>query len=243
MKKFGRYLLLLFLIGFLAQCGSDPSNQDLIETSADENSPELLKGKSFSPDRVCQQTLYYDHLIMTPIIEGCKKATKSQLSQVNKGNAKKDKFLTQCYDQTENSCWCDQLIRPNPVSIATFHCTYGKDQVHQLINPSESTWKHAFEAVKIIQDLEDMNLQAEIIYNWWRPEPYNKNVEGSASRHPFGTSVDVRFVSKSVQNKVFSELCKMRRRGRLRAIGYYGSPSIHMGIGDRSANTWGKACP
>ena len=94
-----------------------------------------------------------------------------------------------------------------------------------------------------MEEFEDQDLHTEIIYNWWRPEPYNKNVGGSATRHPFGTSIDVRFRSKSIQNKAFSELCKMRKNGRVRAIGYYASTALHFGIGDARANTWGKACP
>ncbi|NQZ19413.1 MAG: hypothetical protein HRT44_09185 [Bdellovibrionales bacterium] len=154
------------------------------------------------------------------------------MKQVNDGNAKKDQFLAACYTETNNSCWCDQLIRPNPQSIDTFRCTYGDEQVHQFIHPDEDTWMYAFEAVKIVEDLEEMQINTQIIYNWWRPEPYNKNVGGSATRHPFGTAVDVRFETKDMQNKAFDEMCKMRKQGRIRAIGYYASSAIHIGVGD-----------
>lgn len=49
--------------------------------------------------------------------------------------------------------------------------------------------------------------------------------------------------NNSEANKIFNELCKMRRQGRLRAIGHYGSASLHIGVGDRVANTWRKSCP
>jgi hypothetical protein len=42
--------------------------------------------------------------------------------------------------------------------------------------------------------------------------------------------------------KAFSQLCKWRAQGRLRAVGYYGSTGLHFGIGDKTANTWGKSC-
>ena len=191
----------------------------------------------------CLQSLYYDQLQPIFPSASCQKANTTQIKQVNQGNMKRDKFLVNCYKATGRSCWCDQLVRPNPSSINTFHCTYGKDQVHQLIHPDESTWKYAYEAVKIVEELQASKIETQIIYNWWRPEPYNKNVGGAAGRHPFGTSIDVRFKTKNMQNSAFARLCKMRSKGRIRAIGYYASTAIHFGVGDSKANTWGKACP
>lgn len=174
---------------------------------------------------------------------GCVRANSSQIEQVTRGNRKKSEFLAACSNATGGSAWCNQLVRPNPSSVNTFRCTYGSELPHQLIHPDESTWKHAFAAVNIIKDLTGRGMKVCQIYNWWRPEPYNNNVGGAAGRHPYGTSVDVRFCSNSDANKAFSELCKMRRAGRLRAIGHYGSSALHLGIGDRVANTWGKSCP
>lgn len=173
---------------------------------------------------------------------GCRKASSNQLARVNLGNTKKQSFLDECRAATASSPWCQQLIRPNPDSLSTFKCTYGQAQVHQLINPDISTWKFPIEAVKIIQDLERKNIAVCLIYNWWRPEPYNANVGGAAGRHPFGTSIDVRFCSMPDMEKGFKELCKMRRAGRVRAVGYYGSTALHFGVGDQLGNTWGKAC-
>jgi hypothetical protein len=82
-----------------------------------------------------------------------------------------------------------------------------------------------------------------LIYNWWRPEPYNKNVGGAPGRHPFGTSVDVRMETMSDMETAFVQLCKWRKAGELRAVGYYGSTALHFGIGDHTGNTWGKDCP
>jgi hypothetical protein len=172
----------------------------------------------------------------------CAKASDSQISFINKGNAKKDVFLQECARQTGGSAWCAQLIRPNPSSISTFRCTYGNDQVHQLIHPHEGTWKNAFEAVRLVQELEQKGLRVCQIYNWWRPEPYNANVGGAAGRHPFAASVDVRFCSNADANRGFDELCKLRRKGRLRAIGHYGTSALHFGVGDKTANTWGRTC-
>jgi hypothetical protein len=174
---------------------------------------------------------------------GCQSANAQQLLMINLGNQKRDALLSQCYAQTNNSRWCDQLVRPNPSSIGTFRCTYGTNQVHQLIHPDESTWKNAIAAVQLIKDLEAKGIRACEIYNWWRPEPYNNNVGGAAGRHPFGTSVDVRMCSDREAILAFSELCKYRKQGRIRAIGYYGSSSLHFGVGDHVANTWGKSCP
>lgn len=173
----------------------------------------------------------------------CKKATSAQISVVNQGNAKKDTFLQQCARETGGSSWCAQLIRPNPNSISVFQCTYGNSQVHQLIHPNTGTWKNAIKAVLLIQELEQKGLRVCQIYNWWRPEPYNKNVGGAAGRHPFATSVDVRFCSNADADRGFTELCKYRKQGRIRAIGHYGTSALHFGIGDSAGNTWGKTCP
>jgi hypothetical protein len=97
--------------------------------------------------------------------------------------------------------------------------------------------------VKLVTELEAKGIRVYQIYNWWRPEPYNANVGGAAGRHPYGTSVDVRMASMGDMEKAFSQLCKWRSQGRLRAVGYYGSTGLHFGIGDKTANTWGKSCP
>ncbi|WP_413288461.1 hypothetical protein [Bdellovibrio sp. HCB337] len=173
---------------------------------------------------------------------GCIKASLKQLKQVNIGNDKKEEFLDRCMKETNGSFWCNQLIQPNKNSSSTFRCTYGSSQVHQLIHPDESTWKYPIAGVKILQDLSAKGLKVCQIYNWWRPEPYNKNVGGAAGRHPYATAIDVRFCSRDDANRAFRELCKMRAQKRLRAIGYYGSASLHIGVGDRTANTWGKYC-
>ncbi len=172
----------------------------------------------------------------------CRKATSAQLSIVNQGLKKLDQFLTRCYRETNSKKWCDQVARPNPSSRSTFFCTYSSSQPHYFVHPTESTWKHAIAAVKLVQDLQRNGVGVDMIYNWWRPEPYNANVGGAAGRHPLGTSVDVRFVNKTQQNKAHSLLCKYRKQGRLRALGYYSGTGLHLGVGDTAANTWGKAC-
>lgn len=173
----------------------------------------------------------------------CLRANSSQIAQVNSGNEKRLKFLAECRAQTNSSLWCDQLARPNPSSHAIFDCTYSAEQSHYLIHPTEATWSYAITAVKLIKELEQKNIKACTIYNWWRPEPYNANVGGASGRHPYGTSIDVRFCTKLDQAKAHKELCNMRKKGRLRALGYYSSTALHLGIGDRVANTWGKSCP
>ncbi len=103
-------------------------------------------------------------------------------------------------------------------------------------------WEFAFTAVQLIQNLESKGRKVCRIYNWWRPEPYNKNVGGAGGRHPLGTSVDVEFCSKSEALASFDELCKVRKIGKTRALGYYGNTGVHFGVGDRQGNTWGRSC-
>lgn len=173
---------------------------------------------------------------------GCVKATTNQKVQVNLGLSKKEEFLQKCAKETNNSFWCDQVVHPNVNSASTFSCTYGSSQTHALVHPDEKTWKYPIQGIKILQALTAKGFKVNRIYNWWRPEPYNKNVGGAAGRHPYGTAIDVRFASNSEAIKAFRELCVMRKQKRLRALGYYGSSSLHLGIGDRLANTWGKSC-
>ncbi len=176
-------------------------------------------------------------------ISSCAHANGKQLAQVNNGASKLNQFLTKCYSETGSKKWCDQVARPNPDSRATFDCTYSPEQPHVFIHPDEKTWRYSIEAVKLVQELLLIGIKVDIIYNWWRPEPYNANVGGAAGRHPFGTSVDVRFVNKAEQNRAHSQLCKWRSQGRLRALGYYPGTGLHFGMGDTAANTWGRACP
>ncbi len=181
--------------------------------------------------------------IVTDITQfACRRANATQLAEVNLGNAKGTRFFQYCSASTNGSPWCREVMRPNPSSASTFACTYGNSQLHQLINPDENTWPHAAQGVLLIKSLEALGIKVCQIYNWWRPEPYNANVGGAAGRHPFGTSIDVKFCSKADMEKGFAQLCKWRAQGRLRALGYYGTYSLHFGVGDRTANTWGKSC-
>lgn len=245
--KFIGYIIIL--ICFISCANDDFEVGETIESTQGESldSPleEIQEPPTNENDSIstCAQSLYFNQFqVIQPRIN-CQKAKQSQIQEVNLGNSKKEKFLSLCYQATNQSCWCDQVIRPNPKSISMFHCTYGQNQVHQLIHPDEDTWKYAIEAVKIVKEFEAANLLTEVIYNWWRPEPYNDNVGGSPTRHPHGTSIDVRFKSKEIQEQAFAKLCQMRKMGRIRAIGYYASTAIHLGIGDPRANTWGKNCP
>lgn len=173
----------------------------------------------------------------------CIHATSQQWAQVNLGLTKIDQFLALCYAQTGSQKWCDQVARPNPERSATFYCTYSILQPHNFIHPDESTWPYAIAAIKLVQDLVIKGIGVDMIYNWWRPEPYNKNVGGAAGRHPYGTAVDVRFSNKTEQNRAHALLCQWRAQGKLRALGYYDGTGLHLGVGDATANTWGKNCP
>lgn len=172
----------------------------------------------------------------------CVKASAPQIHSVNLGNDKLTRFIDGCLAAT-HSRFCQQLPYPNFSSANIFNCTYGDMQTHVLVNPDESTWAYAYRAVELIEDLEALGIHVAEIYNWWRPEPYNRNVGGAPLRHPFGTSVDVRMASIADMEKAFVHLCRWRSQGRLKALGYYGGTGLHFGIADSIANTWGKKCP
>ena len=224
MKLLGSALLLLTLA---------------LPSFAEEDSPFVPDDRQFGEDADDGESHTHGLDPKTP----CTKASKSQVEQVNTGNKKIDAFLAACARATNGSAWCQQLTRPNPDSIDRFRCTYGEELPHRLINPDEDTWKNSYKAVNLIKQLESEGLKVCIIYNWWRPEPYNKNVGGAAGRHPLGTSVDVRMCSMEDMEKAFLRLCQFRKEGKIRAIGYYGTTGLHFGIGDGKANTWGKTCP
>lgn len=225
-----RHLLLAALAALwitLPAHGSDTSRASLVTDEYPEEHPDDTGegGDELLPPR------------------SCRAATAAQKATVNRGNAKASAFLQRCLAATGSSPWCEQVMRPNPASRATFDCTYGPQQPHQLIHPDESTWTNAVKAVQLVQDLERLGVRVDHIYNWWRPEPYNANVGGAKGRHPLGTSVDVRFATFDDMEKAHRLLCDFRRRGRLRALGYYGTTGLHLGVGDTKANTWGKGCP
>ena len=176
--------------------------------------------------------------------QGCTKADRAQLALVDRGNALKDRYLEACANSGAEASWCEQSLRPNPESRGVFECTYGPTQPHQLIHPDPATWPNAFKALALVSELSRQGIGVCLINNWWRPQPYNANVGGAAGRHPFGTAVDVKFCTLADKDKAFVELCRLRRQGRLRALGYYpGSTVLHLGVGDRAGNTWGKSCP
>lgn len=247
-------LLLALSVPLISACQKDPSDNNNYEdyASSEIESPENSENNYADSDsQDILDHIHDDYQEVGQEIDGvsediqalgCVKPSSSQKKQVNLGLSKKERFLQRCYKETKNSSWCAQLVRPNPSSINTFRCTYGSSQAHNLIHPDEKTWQYPIAGVRILQDLQKKGIKIKQIYNWWRPEPYNKNVGGAAGRHPYGTSIDVRFTSSSQANTAFKELCKMRKAKRLRAIGHYGSASLHIGVGDRTANTWGKSC-
>lgn len=203
-------------------------------------SQDLFSTPQFEDEEIEDQEEFRDFFQFAPT---CQRASKSQKAIVDRGNKLAEEFLARCIASTGSEFWCQQITRPNPASLSIFQCTYGNTQIHQLINPNKNTWTNAFRAVRLVQSLEKQGIKPCLIYNWWRPEPYNKNVGGAPGRHPQGTSVDVRFCSMEEMENAFSTLCYLRARGQLRALGYYGTTGLHLGIGDRIANTWGKECP
>lgn len=227
MKKYTKSVLLVSIL-FISSCQREQINSLEVSNAAHSNQMEDDYDINMDAIGVMQK--------------GCSKPSQAQINQVNLGLKKLNQFLNKCYTETKSKKWCDQVARPNPDSYSTFSCTYSASQPHYFIHPDESTWKYAIQAVKLVQDLEKRSVKVDIIYNWWRPEPYNVNVGGAAGRHPLGTSIDVRFQNKTEQNKAHKILCAHRKQGRLRALGYYPGTGLHLGIGDKNANTWGKTC-
>jgi|JI10StandDraft_1071094.scaffolds.fasta_scaffold93327_5 hypothetical protein len=172
----------------------------------------------------------------------CQKAPDSEMTEILSGQQKYDSFIEQCKGYGIEQKWCEQLTHPNQNSKAKFECTYGDKVPHILIHPDESTWINAFKAAKLVQRLIQENIRVVEIYNWWRPAQYNKNVGGSKTRHPFAVSVDIRMSSKPAMEAAHKKLCAWRKKGDLRAIGYYDNTGLHLGIDDEVPNTWGKSC-
>ena len=232
-------LVMLSLVAFTTSCARvGAAVTDASESQDDHHPDEALEG---ADPHEHGDVEFFEEFVYE--VKACAKASSSQLSQVNAGNQKRQAFLDYCGSVTNGSPWCNQLIRPNPSSVSTFRCTYGSSQVHQLIHPDQNTWVHAAQGVRMVERLGGLGIKVCQIYNWWRPEPYNKNVGGAAGRHPYGTSIDVQFCSKTDQEKAHKVLCQWRKQGEMRALGYYSSSSLHFGMGDATPNTWGKSCP
>lgn len=177
------------------------------------------------------------------LLKRCQSAKADQVRIVNAGFALQSEFLQKCAKATKDSPWCEEVVRPNPDSYFLFLCTYGLFQPYVLIHPDKALWKNAFHAINLIEQLRMKGIFTCRVNNWWRPEPYNQNVGGAKGRHPKGTSVDVMFCSKNDQELAFKELCKLRKKGSIRAVGYYPSRVLHLGVADKTGNTWGKSCP
>lgn len=169
-------------------------------------------------------------------------ATPQYILEVQNGIKLKDEFLDQCKRSTNAEKWCLQVIRGNPERENVFDRIFGREMPHQLIHPDKKTWKYAIGAVSLVDQLERKGVRVVQIYNWWRPAKYNRAVGGAAGRHPFGTSVDVRFQSPREAVRAFDLLCKARKAGKVRALGYYGNSGVHIGVGDHNPNTWGRGC-
>lgn len=239
LKTLITYSLLLFIAQPTSLFGSEVSDEEEIAHH------EHLHDEGHNEGPLLLEQIQEDYESLPDILgfqRGCVQASSSQLAQVNLGNSKRSEFQAYCKSQTGNSAYCSEVERPNPASTNTFHCTYSLSQPHLFIHPSESTWKYAATAIVLLQKLKQKGLCVDHIYNWWRPEPYNGNVGGASGRHPYGTSVDVRFCSITDAKKAFDELCEYRRQGVVRALGYYGSTGVHIGVGDNTANTWGRSC-
>jgi len=232
-------LSVIAIVAIGCQKSNAPADNPSKPVEVDPVTHEMTFSSNFDPENGEDDGGFVAWLLKV----GCRKATSKQIKTVNSGNAKYDKFMTQCLAQTGQSHWCSELTRPNPDSAALFACTYGSKQVHRLIHPDEATWKNAITAVQLVQKLEAQGLGVQEIYNWWRPEPYNKNVKGAPGRHPYGTSVDVRMDTMKDVDAAFLQLCSWRKQGLIRAVGYYGSTALHFGVGDKVGNTWGRDCP
>lgn len=160
------------------------------------------------------------------------RASLPEVTEVLKGVALKEEFLSACIERTNRMDFCQQVIRPNPASASIFRCTYPPGVPPVFIPVERGKWIYAFRAIEWMDEMEAQGIALSHIYNWLRPEPYNKNVSGDPNRHPFGTAIDLRLATKGDQQKAFTYLCEKWRAHQIHAIGYYGSASLHLGMGD-----------
>jgi hypothetical protein len=153
-------------------------------------------------------------------------------------------FMNACIARGISEGFCNNLTHPNSQSIHEFRCTYpGKP--HILIPPDKTKWEHAFKGATLVQNgIKNNELCVEEIYNWYRPEPYNDNVDGKPGRHPEGTAIDVRFCTKEDAKKAAKYFCEQFKAGALWAVGSYPSgDKLHLGMEPEKNTTWGPyAC-
>ena len=176
-------------------------------------------------------------------------ASADQKQKVLSGIELQNSFLAACKSFGVQDQWCDQLMRPNPnpEEFKTFSWTYGSAiPLHIFIDPDQTTWKNAFRGAIFVQKLEQSGININQIVNWWRPEPYNRNVCGAPGRHPFATSIDVEFKTLSDTRRARKKLCQWFDSAQINSLGYYGNEKVHIGVGDilgpGMGETWGKVC-
>lgn len=150
------------------------------------------------------------------------------------------KFVRTCLEKGVLQRYCFDMTHPNLDSIEQFRCTYpGKP--HLLIPKDESEWTFAFEAALILQNMaRETKVCIDEIYNWYRPEPYNKNVGGRPNRHPNATAIDVQFCTKEDAKKAHRALCELYKKKAIWALGSYPSGNkLHIGVRPERHTTWG----
>lgn len=166
----------------------------------------------------------------------CANCTKGKRPQGDRSG-----FISSCTSRGVSRKTCTEMTRPNPLEEARFACTYGKSAPHELV-PPKTKWDQAIKLAKVYESLRAQGVCTDEVYNWWRPEPYNRNVEGAKARHPNATCIDVRFCSVADAKKALRALCKLRSQGKITSVGYYGATGVHIGM-DPQDGSWGGACP
>ena len=177
-----------------------------------------------------------------PIEKNCKKGRRAKFAKGKYETGDVTTFVRTCLEKGVLERFCLNLTHPNqdPESMRAFRCTY-PGMPHVLIPKDESEWTFAFEAALILQTMaRETKVCIDEIYNWYRPEPYNRNVDGRPNRHPKATAIDVKFCTKEDAKKAHRALCELYKKKSIWALGSYPSGNkLHIGVRPELHTTWG----
>lgn len=145
------------------------------------------------------------------------------------------RFVDQCTSRGVSENFCRDATNPNQDSRGTFNRVYGKGTPFVLM-PGQEKWETGIYLLGIAESLSKYGKVCEI-RNWFRPEPYNRAVDGArSSRHIDGSAIDIEFCSPKEKNKALKAALAMRQKfGAPPGVGVYGEGShvIHIDMSNR----------
>lgn len=143
-------------------------------------------------------------------------------------------FIKTCMARGVQQELCTQMTSPNSQSKGIFRKVYGSQPF--ILMPPQNRWDEGIHLLTIAQSLAAYGNICEI-RNWYRPEPYNRAVDGAkSSQHLSAGAIDIQFCTVADKNKALQAALAMRQQHKSPAgVGAYGEGSLvlHIDMSDR----------